>query len=93
MLYLISKYLVSQIMHAIQKVWFFSLLAVLCSIQVVAQDPTAPPVPPTTVQRLNLAIENGAWGAFDTEIYLTYDDMPICGEYTDRREDSKEDRK
>ena len=154
-------------MRTIQKVWVFSLLAILCSINVVAQDPTAPPTPPapptvvivnadvpapdsvmvtvvmkhqqdknlpeirrileaqgfwdlfppsdarivswtiamglghvvllkmpvSAVRRLNLSIENGAWGAFDTEIYLTYDYMPIYSEYLERREDAKEDRK
>ncbi|MCC6412769.1 MAG: hypothetical protein IT270_13980 [Saprospiraceae bacterium] len=154
-------------MPTIQKVWFISILAVLCSTRVVAQDPTAPPtppapptvvavntempapdsvmvtvvmkhqqnknlpeirrvleaqgfwdifpphdarivswtiamglghvvvlkMPPSAVRRLNLAIENGAWGAFDTEIYLTYDYMPIFGEYIDRREEAKEDRR
>jgi hypothetical protein len=50
-------------------------------------------LPASAVRRLNLAIENGAWGAFDTEIYLTYDYMPIYGDYLDRREEAKEDRK
>ena len=29
--------------------------------------------PPNHLRRLNLAIENGAWGAFQTEFYVTYD--------------------
>ncbi|MEY4204900.1 MAG: hypothetical protein RL013_2604, partial [Bacteroidota bacterium] len=28
-------------------------------------------VPTGSVRRLNLALENGAWGAFNTEVYLT----------------------
>jgi hypothetical protein len=30
-------------------------------------------VPPERLRLLNLAIENGAWGAFQTEFYVTYD--------------------
>ena len=29
--------------------------------------------PPDHLRRVNLAIENGAWGAFQTEFYVTYD--------------------
>ena len=29
--------------------------------------------PPNHLRRVNLAIENGAWGAFQTEFYVTYD--------------------
>ena len=29
--------------------------------------------PPDHLRRLNLAIENGAWGAYQTEFYVTYD--------------------
>ena len=29
--------------------------------------------PPNHLRRVNLAIENGAWGAFQTELYVTYD--------------------
>jgi hypothetical protein len=35
-----------------------------------------PPVmrfPPDHLRRVNLAIENGAWGAYQTEFYVTYD--------------------
>lgn len=49
-------------------------------------------VPAGAIRRLNLALENGAWGAFDTEIYLTYDYKPIWQDYIERREDAKEDR-
>jgi hypothetical protein len=49
-------------------------------------------VPAGAVRRLNLALENGAWGAFDTEIYLTYDYKSVWNEYIERREDAKEDR-
>lgn len=44
------------------------------------------------VRRLNLALENGAWGAFDTEIFLTYDYRPIWYDYVQRRQDAKDDR-
>lgn len=29
------------------------------------------------LRTLNLSIEKGAWGAFNTEFYATYDHMPI----------------
>ncbi len=48
--------------------------------------------PAGAVRRLNLALENGAWGAFDTEIYLTYDYQSVWQDYIERREDAKEDR-
>lgn len=34
-------------------------------------------VPPDKLRDVNLAIENGAWGAFGTEFYPTYDYKPI----------------
>ena len=34
-------------------------------------------IPAHALRTLNLAIENGAWGAFDTEFYPTYDYKPI----------------
>ncbi len=49
-------------------------------------------VPLGVVRRLNLALENGAWGAFDTEIYMTYDYRPIWYDYVQRRQDAKDDR-
>ncbi len=49
-------------------------------------------VPLSVVRRLNLALENGAWGAFDTEIYMTYDYKPIWYDYVQRRQDAKDDR-
>ena len=49
-------------------------------------------VPVSSVRRLNLALENGAWGAFDTEIYLSYDYKAVWEEYMERRSDAKEDR-
>ncbi len=30
-------------------------------------------LPPDHLRRLNIAIENGAWGAYQTEFYITYD--------------------
>ncbi len=49
-------------------------------------------VPTGAIRRLNLALENGAWGAFDTEIYLTYDYRQVWLDYIERREEAKEDR-
>ena len=49
-------------------------------------------VPAGAVRRLNLAIENGAWGAYDSEIYLSYDYMPVWKDYVEKREDAKADR-
>lgn len=49
-------------------------------------------LPAGAVRRLNLALENGAWGAFDTEIYLSYDYRPVWEDYVQRREEAKEDR-
>ena len=49
-------------------------------------------VPAGAERRLNLALENGAWGAFDTEIYLTYDYQSVWQDYVERREEAKEDR-
>ena len=49
-------------------------------------------VPAGAERRLNLALENGAWGAFDTEIYLTYDYKSVWEDYIERREEAKEDR-
>lgn len=33
--------------------------------------------PSQYLRKVNLAIEKGAWGAFDTEIYVTYDFFPV----------------
>jgi hypothetical protein len=49
-------------------------------------------IPAGAERRLNLALENGAWGAFDTEIYLTYDYKPIWEDYIGRRAEAKDDR-
>ncbi len=49
-------------------------------------------VPAGAVRRLNLAIENGAWGAYDSEIYLSYDYKSIWEDYVEKREDAKADR-
>ncbi|MCS7036517.1 MAG: hypothetical protein RMJ33_03880 [Saprospiraceae bacterium] len=49
-------------------------------------------VPVSGVRRLNLAVENGAWGAFDTEFYLSYDYKIIWEEYLERREAARDDR-
>lgn len=49
-------------------------------------------VPVSGVRRLNLAIENGAWGAFDSEFYLSYDYEILWREYLEKREAAKDDR-
>lgn len=50
-------------------------------------------IPANAVRRLNLAIENGAWGAYDTEIYLSYDYRSIWEDYIEKRAEAKDDRK
>ncbi|OUJ71844.1 hypothetical protein [Hymenobacter crusticola] len=47
-------------------------------------------VAPKDVRTLNLAIENGAWGAFNTEFYSTYDYKPIWRESMEKRKASGE---
>ncbi len=37
-------------------------------------------VPPDRVREVNLAVENGAWGAYRTEFYVTYDYRPVWEE-------------
>lgn len=37
-------------------------------------------VPPAKLREVNLAIENGAWGAFRTEFYPSYDFRPVWEE-------------
>lgn len=49
-------------------------------------------VPVSSIRRLNLAVENGAWGAFNTEFYLSYDYKAIWQEYIERREAARDDR-
>ncbi len=49
-------------------------------------------VPVSSVRRLNLAVENGAWGAFTSEFYLSYDYKAIWQEYIERREAARDDR-
>lgn len=34
-------------------------------------------IPASELRTLNLSIENGAWGAFNTEFYPTYDYLPV----------------
>ena len=34
-------------------------------------------VPPAKLREVNLAIEQSAWGAFDTEFFATYDFRPV----------------
>ena len=50
-------------------------------------------VPANAIRRLNLAIENGAWGAYDSEFYLSYDYKGIWEEYIEKREEARADRR
>jgi hypothetical protein len=49
-------------------------------------------IPHDAVRRLNLAIENGAWGAFDSEFYLSYDYRRIWEENMAKRREIGEDK-
>ena len=42
-------------------------------------------LPPNRLRALNVAIERGAWGAYQTEFYITYD-LAAAREYQNRRE-------
>ncbi len=42
-------------------------------------------VPPDRVREVNLAVENGAWGAYRTEFYVTYDYRPVWEEQQRQR--------
>lgn len=50
-------------------------------------------LPANAIRRLNLAIENGAWGAYDSEIYLSYDYQSIYQDYIEKREEAREERR
>jgi hypothetical protein len=49
-------------------------------------------VPGNAIRRLNLAIQNGAWGAYNTEVYISYDYKPIWEDYIEQREEAKAER-
>lgn len=49
-------------------------------------------MPAGAIRRLNLSLENGAWGAFDTDIYMSYDYKDIWQDYMNKREEAKDDR-
>ncbi len=49
-------------------------------------------MPADGVRRLYLAISNGAWGAFNSEVFMSYEYMPIWKDYIERRQDAKEER-
>ncbi len=42
-------------------------------------------VPPDKLREVNLAVENGAWGAYRTDFYPTYDYRPIWEEQRRKR--------
>jgi hypothetical protein len=48
-------------------------------------------IPASSVRELNLAIQNGAWGAYESQIYLSYDYKPIWKDYIEKRDESKSD--
>jgi hypothetical protein len=41
--------------------------------------------PADKLRELNLTLENGAWGAFDTAFYPTYDYMPVWKEQQSKK--------
>jgi hypothetical protein len=43
-------------------------------------------IPAAELRTLNLSIEQGAWGAFATEFYPTYDFMPIWKEALNKKQ-------
>ena len=49
-------------------------------------------MPAGSVRRLNLAIQNGAWGAFASEVYISYEYMPLWQDYIERRDEAREER-
>ena len=49
-------------------------------------------MPADGVRRLYLAVSNGAWGAFNSEVFMTYDYKPIWEDYIERRDDAKAER-
>lgn len=42
-------------------------------------------IPTADLRTLNVSIEKGAWGAFDTEFYPTYDFVPIWQEFLKKK--------
>ncbi len=42
-------------------------------------------ITPKDLRTLNLSIEKGAWGAFSTEFYTTYDYVPVSKEMMEKR--------
>ncbi|MFN7326761.1 MAG: hypothetical protein ACK5SQ_09270 [Chitinophagales bacterium] len=49
-------------------------------------------LPSEAVRNLYLAISNGAWGAFNSEVFLSYEYLPIWEDYMERREEAKIDK-
>ncbi len=48
-------------------------------------------LPANAVRTLNLSLENGAWGAFNTEIHLSYDYLSIYRDYIEKRQEIRKD--
>ncbi|MFQ5347595.1 MAG: hypothetical protein ACE5ED_07095 [Rhodothalassiaceae bacterium] len=48
-------------------------------------------VPPEKLRAVNLALEQGAWGAFRTAVYAGYDLLPVVAEFR-RRAERRTDR-
>jgi hypothetical protein len=49
-------------------------------------------MPAEVVRTLYLSISNGAWGAFNSEVFLSYEYLPIWEDYIERREEAKIDK-
>jgi hypothetical protein len=49
-------------------------------------------MPTDGVRRLYLSISNGAWGAFNSDVFMTYDYMPIWQDYVEKRNEAKAER-
>lgn len=49
-------------------------------------------MPSEVVRNLYLSISNGAWGAFNSEVFLSYEYLPIWEDYMERREEAKIDK-
>src|SRR3954462_2582650 len=47
-------------------------------------------IAPQDLRTLNLSIEKGAWGAFNTEFYPTYDYVPVYKEMIDKKNAGKQ---
>jgi hypothetical protein len=49
-------------------------------------------LPAEATRRLHVAVANGAWGAYNTEIFLSYDYKPIWDEYMEHKAEAREEQ-